>query len=549
MNLRSTLSVVLALLFLGSFASADVVPVTEVYGTASDGTVLHWVAYTPSTPGPWPAVLLIHGGGFNAGDPSSSAESVNCAQDLAAAGYLALSIEYRLAPPGSLPGQTSLGLFPDQVADVNLAIRTARNDPRCNGQVGGVGGSAGGYHVAYAAATGTRGYDRLDVGVSMSGAYDLSDFSPSWNIKAFTGDVTAYVGVTTANLTSLRNASPAWVLDGTISPLYLMNTVGDPMPYVQLSDMLAHLDAFNVQNYRAATLPGNTHSWSNWPAVKGYALQFLRAGFAGVPPPSLAPVSGPPVDKQLLNVSTRADVETGSGVMIGGFIVTGDVPKRVVLRGLGPSLTSIGVTGALSNPMLQLFDDRGVLVESNDNWALPSVPGNLQPVNPNESLLTAILPAGSYTAILSGVNAGFGTGLFELYDVDANDSRVANISTRGEVGANGGVLIGGFIVGGTNSTQVLARALGPSLGSLGVAGALSDPTLELHNGDGTLVASNDNWQSDQAQAITATSLAPGDSHEAAILATLPPGDYTAIIKGAGVSAGVALVEVYDLETQ
>ena len=143
-------------------------------------------------------------------------------------------------------------------------------------------------------------------------------------------------------------------------------------------------------------------------------------------------------------------------------------------------------------------------MESNDNWSLPSVPGNLEPGNPNESLLTAILPAGNYTAILSGVNAGFGTGLFELYDVDANDSRVANISTRGEVGANGGVLIGGFIVGGTNPTQVLARALGPSLGSLGVAGALSDPALELHNGDGTLVASNDNWQSDQAQAITAT---------------------------------------------
>ena len=251
MNLRSTLSVVLALLFLGSFASADVVPVTEVYGTASDGTVLHWVAYTPTTPGPWPAVLLIHGGGFKAGDPSSSAESVACGQDLAAAGYLALSIEYRLAPPGSLLGQTSLGLFPDQVADVNLAIRTARNDPRCSGQVGGVGGSAGGYHVAYAAAAGTRGYDRLDVGVSMSGAYDLSDFSPSWNIKAFTEDVTAYVGVTTANLTSLRNASPAWVLDGTVSPLYLMNTVGDPMPYVQLSDMLAHLDAVEC-----AKLPG-----------------------------------------------------------------------------------------------------------------------------------------------------------------------------------------------------------------------------------------------------------------------------------------------------
>lgn len=232
--------------------------------------------------------------------------------------------------------------------------------------------------------------------------------------------------------------------------------------------------------------------------------------------------------------------------MIGGFIVTGANAKRVVLRGLGPSLTGNGVTGALSDPVLQLFDSKGVLVETNDNWSLPSVPGDLLPSHPNESLLTAILPAGNYTAILSGVNAGLGIGLFELYDVDPSDSRVGNISTRGEVGAGGDVLIGGFIVGGTNPTRLIAHALGPSLSSLGVAGALADPTLELHNGDGTLVAANDNWQSGQAQEITATTLAPSNPREAAIVATLGPGNYTAIISGAGSSTGVALVEVYDL---
>lgn len=166
-----------------------------------------------------------------------------CAQDLAASGYLALSIEYRLAPPGALPGQTSRGLFPDQTADVKFAVRTARNDLRCNGQVGAIGGSADGYHTTYAAATGTRGDDRIDVGVSLSGAYDLSDFSPSWNVANFTNFVTAFVGVTTANVTALRGASPAWSLDRTVSPLYLVNTVEDPMPYVQLSDLLAHLEA------------------------------------------------------------------------------------------------------------------------------------------------------------------------------------------------------------------------------------------------------------------------------------------------------------------
>ncbi len=548
MNRRFAFSLVLALLFLGRFAQADVVPVEEVFGTASDGTILHWEAYTPKTPGPWPVVLVIHGGGFHAGGLSSAAMDA-CAQDLAAAGYLALSIEYRLAPPGLLPGQTSRGFFPDQVADVKLAVRTARNDPRCNGHVGAVGGSAGGYHATYAAATGVPGDDRVDVAVSLSGASDLSDFSLSWNLAAFTNDVTSFVNVPASNITALRAASPAWVVDRTVSPLYLVNTVGDPMPYVQLSDMVAHLDAVGARNYQALTLPGNLHAFDNWPPVKDHALQFLAAGFSGapLPAPSPAPTPGLPNDKQLLNVSTRAEVETGSGVMIGGFIVTGENAKRVVLRGLGPSLGAVGVTGALSNPVLQLFDDQGVLVETNDNWSLPTVPGNLLPTNPNESLLTAILPAGNYTAILSGVNGGLGIGLFELYDVDPSASRIGNISTRGEVRADGDVLIGGFIVGGTNPTQILARALGPSLSSLGVAGALVDPTLELHNGDGTLVAANDNWQSDQASAITATGLAPNDPRESAILATLAPGSYTAVINGAGVATGVALVEVYDLE--
>lgn len=540
---------VLFSIVLGGIARAEVPPVTEVFGTASDGTVLHWNVSTPSTPGPWPAVLVIHGGGFYSGSPTSSPESVICAQDLAAAGYLALSIEYRLAPPGMLPGQTSAGLFPDQTADVNLAVRTARHDPRCNGQVGAIGGSAGGYHTTYAAATGTRGDDRIDVGVSLSGAYDLSDFSPSWNAANFTDFVTAFVGVTTANTAALRNASPAWVLDRTISPLYLVNTVEDPMPYGQLSDLLAHLEAAGARDYQALTLPGNQHSFNYWPTVREHALQFITAGFTGapLPSPSPAPTPGLPNDKQLLNVSTRAQVETGSGVMIGGFIVTGANAKRVVLRGLGPSLTDAGVAGALRDPVLQLFDSKGVLVETNDNWLLPHVPGDLLPPDPNESVLTAILPAGNYTAILSGLNNGLGVGLFELYDVDPSESRVGNISTRGVVGAGGDVLIGGFIVGGTNPTQLLARALGPSLTSLGVSGALPDPVLELHDGNGALLAVNDNWRSDQAPQITATTLQPTDDREAAIVATLAPGNYTTVISGAGGSTGVALVEVYDLD--
>ena len=142
---------------LGIGVSSANAQTVEVFGTATDGTVLHWYVYTPSTPGPWPAMLIIHGGGFNENSPTSSPESVTCGQDLAAAGYIAFSIEYRLAPPGALAGQKSDGRFPQQNDDCKLAVRTARADPRCNGQVGAIGGSAGGYHTAYLAATGTQG--------------------------------------------------------------------------------------------------------------------------------------------------------------------------------------------------------------------------------------------------------------------------------------------------------------------------------------------------------------------------------------------------------
>ena len=539
-----------ALSFAGAARAAA--EVTEQYGTASDGTPLHWVVYTPQTPGPWPVVLVIHGGGFLSGTPDSSAESIVAAQDLAASGYLALSIEYRLAPPGMLPGQTSDGRFPQQTDDVKLAVRTARHDPRCNGQVGALGGSAGGYHVAFAATTGTPGDDRIDVGVSLSGAYDLSDFSASPNIGNFTTFVTNYVGATTAEIAALRAASPAWVLDHSAAPLYLVNTLEDPMPYSQLPDMIAKLDQAGATNYQALSLTGHLHAFAYWQTVKDHALAFLAAGFAGItpPPPSPTPTPGAPAAKQLLNVSTRAEVSSDSGVMIGGFIVTGANAKRVLLRGLGPSLAQDNLSGTLANPYLQLFDGEGVLVEANDNWRLPgNLPANLLPTDASESLLTAILPAGNYTAVLSGVGGTSGIGLFELYDLEAQNSRVANISTRGKVGTDEKVIIGGFIIGGESPTRVLVRALGPSLTAQGVTGALANPTLEVHDSDGSLLFRNDDWRSDQETEIEKTTIPPTDDRESAIVAPLPPGNYTALVSGVANSTGIGLIEVYNLDNR
>lgn len=243
-------------------------------------------------------------------------------------------------------------------------------------------------------------------------------------------------------------------------------------------------------------------------------------------------------------------VREGDGVLIGGFIVSGDKPKSVVMRGIGPSLARAGVEGVLRNPVLDLYDSTGTLRAENDDWtSLPadSVPEGLAPSDPLESFLLVTLRPGSYTVVLRDAEGGTGVGLFELFDLAATRSKVGNISTRGVVGTGDNAMIAGFIVGGDEPTKVLVRAIGPSLTAMDVTGALADPNLELHDAQGSLIFSNDNWRSDQLNQIKATSIPPTDDHESAIVATLDPGSYTAIVRGTGNTTGVALVEVYNLD--
>ncbi|MEY2499753.1 MAG: hypothetical protein QOI07_87 [Verrucomicrobiota bacterium] len=256
----------------------------------------------------------------------------------------------------------------------------------------------------------------------------------------------------------------------------------------------------------------------------------------------------PPAPRSLANVSTRLRVQAGDAALIGGFIIQGSEAKSVAVRAVGPSLS---VGDKLPDPALELHDSTGAVLASNDNWNSDRarvLNSGLAPKDEHEAAIVVSLPPGAYTAVVRGAPSGsVGVGLIEVYDVDPNHSRLANISTRGVVESGDNVMIGGFIVGGDQPTKVIIRAIGPSLRNYGIAAALDDPLLELHDGNGSLLTENDDWRSLQEDAIKATGLAPSNDHESAIVATLQPGNYTAIVRGKDERTGVGLVEIYNLE--
>jgi hypothetical protein len=256
---------------------------------------------------------------------------------------------------------------------------------------------------------------------------------------------------------------------------------------------------------------------------------------------------------QLLNISSRLYTGSGDNNLIAGFIITGTDSKKLIIRALGPSLTAYGVSGALSDPTLELHDQTGAIIAINDNWKdtqqAQIVATNFAPADDRESAIMATLAPGAYTAIARGAAGSAGIVLLEVYDLDRNaNARLGNMSARGFVDLGDNLLIGGAILGGGNSgvNVVIARALGPSLGAFGIQNAMQDPILELHNQDGTLVDSNDDWKQGNQQAILDRHLAPSDDRESAIFAILPPGAYTAIVRGQNDSTGIALVEFYNL---
>jgi N-acetylneuraminic acid mutarotase len=280
------------------------------------------------------------------------------------------------------------------------------------------------------------------------------------------------------------------------------------------------------------------------------------ATVAPTPTPPATPTPSPSATPaaQALNLSTRMRVQTGDNVGIGGFIITGTGPKHVILRAIGPSLTASNVPDALADPVLELHGPSPFVTVINDNWkddpaqeALIIASG-IAPTNDLESAIDATLLPGIYTGIIKGKGDTLGVGLIEVYDLSQGaPAKMANISTRAFVSTGSNIVIGGFLLGGGSlNDHVIVRGIGPSLE--GVANVLADPILELRDGNGTLLISNNNWHDNplQASEMMAAGLAPTNDLESGISTTLPPGTYTALLAGQNDGVGVGLVEVYDL---
>jgi arylsulfate sulfotransferase len=286
-----------------------------------------------------------------------------------------------------------------------------------------------------------------------------------------------------------------------------------------------------------------------------YSTQGCNTAYNSIPI-HLESTKFPAVAARVQNLSTRGTVATGDNVLINGFIITGPDPKTVVVRALGPSLSGYGLSGVLADPVLTVHNSSGAIIASNDNWqtdigATFMAQNGLAPSNPSEAAALLInLAPGAYTVVVTGSNSTQGISLAEVYEIPQPgvNSELTNVSGRSNVGTGDDVLISGFIIGDLDSATVVVRALGPSLGPLGVSNPLSDPVLTIYDSKGAVLATNDNWQDDPtANLVRRNGLAPPNPLESAIVLHLPAGSYTAIVRGANGATGNALVEVYHLD--
>jgi YVTN family beta-propeller protein len=367
----------------------------------------------------------------------------------------------------------------------------------------------------------------------------------------------------TPDPTLVRSTADLNVVQGSLLSANFPTDIGysfDGSLLFQTMQQRSRIDVFQTATFQLArtiTLPERAIPADEQNATQSMAVDrtnsyfFVSSIFGTAPGVYVYSLTPPPRSqtpaKSLLNISTRLRVQSGDNALIGGFIINGQAPKQLVLRGLGPSLP---VAGNLADPVLQLYDSSGAMMGQNDNWnahRAEVIATGIAPANERDAAIVATLQPGSYTAVLRGVANSTGVALVELYDLAPVNSRIANISTRGKVETGDNVMIGGFILGGDQATTVVVRAIGPALAQFGVSGVLGDPMLEVHDGNGALLAEDDDWRRYQEAQLIQTGLAPTDDREAAMLLVLQPGAYTAIVRGKNDTAGVGLVEVYNLD--
>jgi predicted outer membrane repeat protein len=416
--------------------------------------------------------------------------------------------------------------------------------------------NAGGATIFDGDSTGAGPYNRLQ--------YNANQIFPG-DTSAFISDAVGHLTVT-----QLNNLAPISRADGTTSlKVSVPNTVPSSAPILGAILMIPQTVLQSGAPGETPPIPSNlVFAWSGGNAdLDG----FPQHGFATVVPTlddglHTLHVSGvsfstpPPPPAVAANIATRLPVGTDQNVLIGGFIIQGPSSKRVIIRGIGPSLNS-SVSGALQDPVLELHDSSGATIANNDNWRTTQLGGvinanqvidiaasGVAPTNDAESAIVATLDPGDYTAVIRGAGNSTGIAVVEVYDLDAIYlSTLANISTRGFIQTADNVMIGGFIfVGGVGPTNVVIRALGPSLAQAGIANPLSDPTLELHDGNGTTIDSNDDWKnSPDAATIQRLGFQLSNDAESAIYqSALPRGQYTAVVRGKNGGIGIGVVEAY-----
>ena len=359
------------------------------------------------------------------------------------------------------------------------------------------------------------------------------DFAPMPNWEPKLGVWYCYELMLKANTIGKNDGEVAWWIDGQLKG--------------RIPDLfLRSIDSLKIDfaALRLHAISNTTRVNKKWYDNVVIATQYIGPMASASPTPSPTPTA----PAQLQNISSRLLIQTGNNVGIAGFVIAGSEPKKLLIRGLGPTLTQFNVTGVMPNPTLKLYDGSGSLITTNDDWKSTQEAAitatQLAPPNDLEAAIVATLQPGAYTVIQADAAGAAGVGLLEAYDLNAlASSRLINLSTRGLVQTGARALIAGCSVA-AESNDVVVRALGPSLRALGVDNALADPVVTLYDSNANVIAVNDNWKDSQQNEVESTGLQPPDDLDAALVVRLARGNYTAIVTGKNGSAGIGLVEIY-----